>query len=102
MWPAVAPILIVGYLSLSRAFAYVGIAWWKIFVGEVVLALLLISGPKFNGRPWLRALIEVPILKRLCLLYGLFLTYGVLQIVHGISAGNPPLIAMRDLTFNYY
>ena len=102
MWPAIAAILIVGYLSLSRAFAYLGIPWWKIFVGEAVLAMLFISGPKFNARSWLRAFLELPVLKRLTLLYGLFLAYGIVQIVHGILAGNPPLVAVRDLTFNYY
>jgi hypothetical protein len=102
MWPAIAAILIIGYLSLSRAFAYVGIPWWKIFVGEVVLAMLFISGPKFNARSWYQTFLELPVLKRLALLYGLFLAYGIVQIAHGILAGNPPLLAVRDLTFNYY
>jgi hypothetical protein len=102
MWPAIAAILMVGYLSLSRAFAYLGIPWWKIFIGEAVLAMLFFSGPKFNGRSWPRAFLELPVLKRVCLLYGLFLAYGIVQIVHGILAGNPPLVAVRDLTFNYY
>ncbi len=102
MWPGIAAFLIVGYLSLSRAFAYLGIPWWKIFVGEAVLAMLFIFGPKFNARSWYRTFLELPVLKRLALLYGLFLAYGVVQIVHGILAGNPPLVAVRDLTFNYY
>jgi hypothetical protein len=102
MWPAIAAILMVGYLSLSRAFAYLGIPWWKVFIGEAVLAMLFFSGPKFNGRSWPRAFLELPVLKRVCLLYGLFLAYGIVQIVHGILAGNPPLVAVRDLTFNYY
>ena len=102
MWPRIAAILIVGYLSLSRAFAYLGIPWWKIFVGEVVLAMLFIFGPKFNARSWPRAFLEQPVLTRVVLLYGLFLGWGILQIVHGILSGNPPLLAVRDLTFNYY
>ena len=102
MWPATAAILIVGYLSLSRTFAYVGIPWWKIFIGEVVLAMLFIYGPKFNARPWPKAFLSVTVLRRFLILYGLFFAYGVVQIVHGILAGNPPLIAVRDLTFNYY
>jgi len=102
MWPGIAAFLIVGYLSVSRAFAYLGIPWWKIFIGEVVLAMLFISGPKFNARSWYRTFLELPVLKRLALLYGLFLAYGIVQIAHGILAGNPPLLAVRDLTFNYY
>ena len=102
MWPATAAILIVGYLSLSRAFAYLGIPWWKIFIGEVVLAMFFIYGPKFNARAWTRTFLEQPALRRLVILYGIFLAYGIIQIAHGIFAGNPPLVAVRDLTFNYY
>src|SRR5579859_7653339 len=102
IWPVVATILIVGYLSLSRAFAYLGIPWWKVFIGEVVLALLFIFGPKLNARAWPWAFLKVPVLKRFSILYGLFLGYGIVQIGHGILAGNPPLVALRDLTFNYY
>jgi hypothetical protein len=102
MWPRIAAILIVGYLSLSRAFAYLGIPWWKIFVGEVVLAMLFIFGPKFNARSWPKAFLEQSVLKRVVLMYGLFLGWGILQIVHGILSGHPPLLAVRDLTFNYY
>ena len=102
MWPRIAAILIVGYLSLSRAFAYVGIPWWKIFIGEVVLAMLFIFGPKFNARSWPKVFLEQPVLKRVVLMYGLFLGWGIVQIGHGILSGNPPLLAVRDLTFNYY
>jgi hypothetical protein len=102
IWPGVAAFLIVGYLALSRAFAYLGIPWWKIFVGEIVLATLFLFGPRLNARSWPRAFFEMPVLKRLCLLYALFFAYGLVQIVHGVFAGNPPLLAVRDLTFNYY
>ena len=102
IWPATAAILIVGYLSLSRAFAYVGIPWWKIFLGEIVLVMLFVYGPKFNARLWPWTFLSVTVLRRFLVLYGLFLAYGVVQIVHGILAGNPPLLAVRDLTFNYY
>jgi hypothetical protein len=101
-WPIVSALLIVGYFSLSRAFAYLGIPWWKIFIGEAVIAVLFISGPKFDGRSWPRVFFELPVLKRLFLFYGLFLAYGVVQIAHGILAGYSPLLAARDLTFNYY
>ena len=101
-WPATAAILIVGYLSLSRTFAYVGIPWWKIFIGEAVLVMLFLYGPKFNARSWPWTFLSVTVLRRFLILYGLFFAYGVVQIAHGILSGNPPLIAVRDLTFNYY
>jgi len=50
MWPRLFAVLIVGYLSVSRAFAYVGIPTWKVFIGEVVLALSFLWGPGMNGK----------------------------------------------------
>jgi hypothetical protein len=102
MWPRVACVLIVGYLGMSRAFAYVGIPAWKLFIGEVVLVFLLLLGPKTRGRPWLWVASKLLGLKRLLTWYGLFLGYGIFQVLRGIEQGNPPLVAVRDLAFNYY
>ena len=102
MWPRIASVLIVGYLSLSRAFAYLGIPAWKVFVSEVVLGFLLLCGPRLETRRWLWVVLKIPNLRRFMTWYGLFLAYGVMQVFRGIWQGNPPLIAVRDLAFNYY
>ena len=102
MWPRVFAVLIVGYLSVSRAFAYVGIPTWKVFIGEVVLALSFLWGPKFNGKFWPWVTFKLPELKSLSIAYALFLGFGILQVLHGIWVGNPPLVAVRDFAFNYY
>ena len=102
MWPRVFALLIVGYLSVSRAFAYVGIPIWKVFVGEVVLALSFLWGPKFNGKFWPWVTLKLPVLKSLSVTYALFFGFGILQVLHGIWEGNPPLVAVRDFAFNYY
>src|SRR5690242_13706529 len=102
VWPRVACVLIVGYLTMSRAFAYLGIPAWKVFISEVVLALLVLCGPRVRGRRWLAVVSKLPSLKRFLTWYLLFLVYGVLQVFRGIWLGNPPLIAVRDLAFNYY
>ena len=72
MWPRLFSVLIVGYLSVSRAFAYVGIPTWKVFIGEVVLALSLLWGPKFNGKFWPWVTLKLPVLKSLSVTYALF------------------------------
>jgi hypothetical protein len=102
MWLRIACVLILGYLGLSRAFAYLGVPAWNLFVSEIVLAFLLLFGPKINHRPWMRVMRKQPTLRRFLTCYGLFLMYGIFQVFHGISAGYPPLIALRDLAFNYY
>ena len=102
MWPRVFALLIVGYLSVSRAFAYVGIPIWKVFIGEVVLALSFLLGPKFNGKFWPWVTFKLPDLKSLSVTYALFFGFGILQVLHGIWLGNPPLVAVRDFAFNYY
>jgi hypothetical protein len=95
-------VLIVGYLSVSRAFAYVGIPTWKVFIGEVVLALSFLWGPGMNGKFWPWAVVKLPVLKSLSVTYALFFGFGILQVLHGIWMGNPPLVALRDFAFNYY
>jgi hypothetical protein len=92
----------MGYLCLSRAFAYLGVPAWKIFISEAVLAMFLIAGPEFNLGAWPWVALRLPVMKRFLIVYGLFFGYGILQVIHGILAGNPLFTALRDLTFHYY
>src|SRR6267154_183381 len=87
MWPRLFAVLIVGYLSVSRAFAYVGIPIWKVFIGEVVLALSFLWGPGMNGKFWPWAVVKLPVLKSLSVTYALFFGFGILQVLHGIWMG---------------
>jgi hypothetical protein len=102
MWYRIAGILLLGYLSLSRAFAYVGLPAWNVFIGEVVLGFLLLCGPKIQSRRWLWVAPKLPGLKSFLTWYGLFLAYGIIEVFHGIYAGYPTLTVIRDLAFNYY
>jgi len=102
MWTKIACVLILGYLGVSRAFAYLGIPAWKVFLSEVVLGFFLLCGPNVQGRRWLWVVMRLPGLKRFVTWYGLFLAYGVVQVLRGIWQGNPSLTAVRDLAFNYY
>lgn len=101
-WPTIAAILLLGYLSLSRAFAYLGVPPWKVFISEVVLALFLLAGPKAGDASWLFSALRLQALREFSMAYGVFFSYGILQVLHGILAGNPPLTALRDFAFNYY
>jgi hypothetical protein len=102
MWPRIACLLIIGYLSMSRSFAYLGVPAWKLFISEVVFALLLLFGPKILSRRWLSVVLKLPAMGRFHCWYGLFLAYGIAEVFLGIHAGYPPLTVIRDLAFNYY
>ena len=101
-WPIIAATLMLSYFCLSRAFAYVGIPPWKVFVSEVVLALFLLFGPKVGDTSWFRTALQLPALREFSIVYAIFFVYGILQVLHGILVGNPPFTAMRDFAFNYY
>jgi hypothetical protein len=102
MWPRIACVLLLGYLSVSRAFAYLGIPAWKLFISEVALALFLFAGPRVGGRRWMWVAVRTPILKRFWIWFALFLGYGIIHVAYGIKEGYPPLTSARDLAFNYY
>jgi hypothetical protein len=102
MWVRIACVLTIGYLALNRSFAYLGFPAWKIFIGEVSLALLLLFGPMTSSGRWLWASIQLPQLRQFRIWYGVFFGWGLLQVVHGIIAGQPLMTVLRDLAFNYY
>jgi len=102
MWTRTAGLLLVGYLCLSRTFAYVGVPAWKAFIGEAVLVLFVVAGPRMGKMKWPWIAWKLPSLRPLLYCYLLFLGYGVFEVFRGIQAGNPPLVALRDLAFNLY
>ena len=102
MWTKAAALLLVGYLCLSRTFAYLGVPQWNAFVGEGALLALFLAGPRIGRKQWVWAIRKFPALKRFWAVYFLFLGWGVVEVIHGIMAGSPPMTALRDLAFNYY
>lgn len=101
-WIRTAVVLILGYCLMGRSFAYLGVPPWHLFIGEIVLALFLVAGPMTIRGSWVKIARRLPQFRRLLKFYWLLLLYGVLQVLHGIALGHPPLTAIRDLAFNYY
>lgn len=102
MWIKTAGLLLLGYLCLSRTFAYVGVPVWKAFIGEAVLVLFVVAGPGMGKMKWPWAAWRIPALRPCLTSYALFLGYGLVQVLRGIQAGNPALVALRDFAFNLY
>jgi len=101
-WLSVAAVLIVGYAGVGRTFAYLGLPWMSVYIGETVLAAFLMFGPRIKQASWLRLVRRVPRLRPLWWLIVLLLFYGAFEALRGILHGYPPLTALRDTAFNYY
>jgi len=102
MWVQIACIILVGYLSLSRPFAYLGLPAWKIFVGEVLLVCFLLCGPRVGNQSWIRFTMRLQSLRKFWVSYSLFFIYGICEVLYGIVQGRPVLMCIRDLAFQYY
>ncbi|MBI3609169.1 MAG: hypothetical protein HY204_00500 [Nitrospirae bacterium] len=87
---------------MGRSFAYWGIPPLHIFIGEIVLAWFLFSGPQAKHGRWPWIAMKSPMLHRYNKLFLLFLVFGAFQVLHGIFSGNPALDSLRDTAFNYY
>ena len=88
-WPQVAGFLLVGYLCMTRSFAYLGVP--PLFIGEIVLAAFLLLKPRvalgnLGGR---RCCASSP-LNALGLALLVFVAYGVWQVGRGVLGGSSP------------
>jgi len=101
-WGKVAFFLIVGYLCAGRSFAYLGLPWIRLYVGEMTLAAFLLFGPKTKQGRWLWVARRVPGLRRFERVLLPLLCYGAFEALRGILSGYPALTAARDTAFNYY
>lgn len=101
-WGKSALVLLLGYLCIGRTFAYFGIPPLHIFIGEVVLALFLLCGPRTQSGQWPWVATQLQQLKHVLRAWMFFLACGIFQILHGIYLGNPALTSIRDFAFNYY
>jgi hypothetical protein len=100
IWPLVAGLLLVGYLSMARSFAYLGIA--PIFIGEIALATFILLKPRVVLGTWAASLLRSSPLNRLSIALLVFLAYGVWQVARGVLSGSPVIYTLKFFVFNYY
>ncbi len=101
-WAYVIGFLLLGYLSMGRSFAYLGIPPLRIFIGEMVLGAFLFQHPRAIVGKWAGALMSASPLSGLAWAIYLFVGYGIFQLLRGIILGYPPLTAIQCFVFNIY
>jgi hypothetical protein len=100
IWPRVAGFLSVGYLSLTRSFAYLGIP--PLFTGEIALAAFLLLKPRVALGTWVASLLRPSPLNGLGIALLLFMAYGVWQVGRGVLDGRAIIYTLKFFVFNYY
>lgn len=102
MWERVITFLIVGYLTCGRSFAYIGIPPMHLFIGEVVLAGLILIHTRETIDRWVDSISRPGPLHTLGIALLFFMADGVLELLRGLSLGFSPLAALVNLVFNVY
>jgi O-Antigen ligase len=101
-WGRLVALLLIGYLSMTRSFAYLGIPALKVFIGEVALAAFLLFHTKAVLGSWIAALVKPTPFGGVAWGLVLFLWYGVFELLWGLAWGHRPITVFQNLAFNYY
>ncbi len=76
-WAGAVGFTTLGYLSMTRSFAYFGVRALNLFIGEIVLGLFLLTRTKDILGKWAGALMTKAQLSQFSWAYYLFLGYGI-------------------------
>jgi hypothetical protein len=101
-WTVLASVLIIGYFSMSRSFAYFGIPPFKLFIGELSLAALVVFRFRMVIGRWIRTLVAPGALNSIGWAYLLFFAFGLFELGRGLERGFPLLVAIQNFAFHYY
>jgi hypothetical protein len=101
-WPNYIIFLVVGYATMSRSFAYLGIPPLKLFIGEVSIAAFLVLHPRAVFDRWLYALGQWNPLTGFAAALTVFLLYGLVEVARGLDNGYRSIIVLQSLAFQYY
>lgn len=96
-------VTVVGYLSIGRAFAYIGVPALGIFLGEVLLVGAFAFRPlRDRVLAVVGQLVDPGPFHILMWAIAIFVGYGLFQVVLGHSQGHPLQDIILNLPFNYY
>jgi hypothetical protein len=92
--------VVVGYVTMTRGFAHIGVS--PLYVGEATLGLLLYLWPGIILGTWLRSQLRSHPYTNLATLAAIFVAYGFLQCVRGVTESAYPKGALQNFAFHYY
>ncbi len=93
-------LLILGYLTMTRSFAHIGVR--PIYLGELTLLIIALAYPHAMLAPWFGAMLTPNRLSLLAWSIFVLAVYGVLQCVRGMIEGKFPVVALQNLMFSVY
>ena len=102
IWPKIAGFLLLGYLCMTRSFAYLGVPQLSIFIGEIVLAAFLLLKPRVALGTWASSLLRPSPLNAMGLALLAFVLYGIFQVGRGVLNGSSIAHTFKFFIFNYY
>jgi hypothetical protein len=91
--------VVVGYLSLARSFAYLGLP--PLFIREIVLGAFLLLKPRVALGTWVASLLRTSPLNGLGIALLVFMAYGVFEVARGIFDSSPAIYTLKFFVFNY-
>ena len=102
VWPKLIMILVVGYLTMTRSFAYLGLPPAKLFVGELAIGTFLLTRPTAIFRRWTGAFAQPSALNAFAIALACFLAYGWITLIRGLARDFPTVLALQGFAFHYY
>lgn len=106
-WATVTLLLILGYLSTTRSFAYLGLpalgVGVPIYLGEIVFFAFVFLKGDASIRPWFGSLVGMTPISAISWAIYFFVFFGLFQVLRGVVLdGNDIIIALQNFVFNYY
>jgi hypothetical protein len=102
IWPQLGGFLLLGYVTMPRSFAYLGIPPLKLFMGEIALATFLFLKPRIVLGTWVASLLRASPLNALGVVLLVFMSYGIWQMWRGVLGGSAVFYTLKFFIFNYY
>jgi hypothetical protein len=101
-WSNIILFLVVGYTTIGKSFAYLGIPGVKLFVGDFFLVAFLLFHTRSMVGPLIHGLIGKNATTATMWFLILFICYGVLQVARGLYIDNPLLPTIEGFAFHAY
>jgi hypothetical protein len=101
-WVVGTLVVIGGYMTFQRPFAYLGIPGLPLFIGELLLVAFFVFRSEHAGHRLVDSLLRPGPLGAVAWSITLLIIYGLMLAVRGEIAGFPRQLVAQELAFNVY